>query len=310
MANRLSRTPPSQALPPLCVLTLGLLIFAGCQTVNRSADHPPLPEVIRAQSEGEETAGPDRDITTERTETPPPGPDIGSPGPDTANFPNSPITLPKGRAYVEVSPIFLSGPSRGSAAAYNAEFLLRYGLTDKVELRLFGNGPTAERGRFAANGFSPLAYDLKINFWEQKPDKWIPAVGLEAFILTPTGSKGLNQGTQPSINLLFDHSLPFDVLFEWNVGFVGDPSPNSKNRSGLEPVVQWAFQKTLIEDFDVFFHGYFNGAALPRFGDGVVLGAGAIWTLNDRFAIYGSYNAGVTSDAPTTIFQLGGAIAF
>jgi hypothetical protein len=110
--------------------------------------------------------------------------------------------------------------------------------------------------------------------------------------------------------LLFDHNLPLDVLFEWNVGFVGDPSPNSKGSSALEPVVQWAFQKTMIEDFDVFFQGYFNGATLPRFGDGVVLGGGAIWTVTDRFSVFSSYNAGVTPDAPTTIFQLGGAYAF
>jgi hypothetical protein len=266
----------------------------------------PKADVVRAQSEDD----PDSDIAIARTETPPPGPDIRSPGADTANFPNSPLTLPKGRAYVEVSPVFLSGPSVGSAKTYNAEFLLRYGLTDKVEFRMFGNGPTAERGRFAASGFAPLAFDLKINFWEQKPKSWIPAVGLEAFILVPTGSSGLNQGTQPSLNLLVDHDLPFDILFEWNVGFVGDPSPNSKNASGLEPAVQWAFQKTLIENFDVFFQGYFNGPTLPRYGDGVELGAGAIWSVTDTFSIFGSYNAGVTSDAPTTIFQLGGAYAF
>lgn len=280
-----------------------LAALAGCQStvVRRQA-----PDVVRGQSEDD----PDSDITTARTEEPPPGPDIRSPGADTANFPNSPMTLPKGRAYIEVSPVFLSGPSVGSAKAYNAEFLLRYGLTDKVELRLFGNGPTAERGFFAASGFSPMAFDLKINFWAQKPESIIPAVGLEAFILMPTGSPGLNQGTQPSLNLLFDHALPLDVLFEWNVGFVGDPSPNSENASGLEPIVQWAFQRTMVEDFDIFFQGYFNGATLPRYGDGVVLGGGALWTVTDRFSVFSSYNAGVTPASPTTIFQLGGAYAF
>src|SRR5581483_11112897 len=41
----------------------------------------------------------------------PDAPDIREPGPDTANFPNSAFTLPQGRYYVEVSPVFLSGPS-------------------------------------------------------------------------------------------------------------------------------------------------------------------------------------------------------
>jgi hypothetical protein len=236
-------------------------------------------------------------------------PDIRNPGPDTANFPNSAFTLPRGRFTVEVSPVFLSGPSVGTAKSYNAEFLLRYGLTDRVELRLFGNGPAFEKGRFAANGMSPLAWDLKINLWPEDKLHWIPAVGLETFILTPTGSPGLNQGTQASINLLFDHSLPLGILFEWNIGVVGDPSSNNRGNV-LEPVVAWAFQRELVEDFDVFFQGFFNGATLPRFGDGVVLGAGAVWTINTRLAVFGSYNAGVTPEAPTTIFQLGGAVAF
>jgi Putative MetA-pathway of phenol degradation len=261
-------------------LCFAAMMLTGCQSMSKRIERTESSAVVRAQSAGDSAPEgadlDDRDIAVERTEKPPPGPDIGAPGPDTANFPNSPLTLPKGRFYVEVSPVFLSGPSVGTAASYNAEFLLRYGLTDNVELRLFGNGPAAERGHLASNGFSPLAYDLKINFWEQKPDSIIPAVGLEAFILTPSGSKGLNQGIQPSINLLFDHRLPLDVVFEWNVGVVGDPSPNSKGSSALEPVVQWAFQRTLVKNFDVFFHGYFNGATLPRFGDGVVLGGGAI----------------------------------
>ena len=273
---------------------------------------PPLSELLSDDLAEDEEGRPDYGDSTyfPDARNDPTEPDIRKPGPDTANFPNSPYTLRQGRFYVEVSPVFLSGPSAGSPRTYNAEFLLRYGLTDRVELRLFGNGPTAERGRYASSGFAPLAWDLKVNFWKENRKHWIPAVGLEAFILTPTGSPGLNQGTQPSLNLLFDHTLPFEILFEWNVGFVGDPSPNSKNGSVLEPAVQWAFQREVFEDFDIFFQGYFNGPTLPRFGDGIVLGGGAVWALNTRLSLFGSYNAGVTEAAPDTIFQFGGAVAF
>ena len=116
--------------------------------------------------------------------------DVGNPGPDIANFPNSPFTLSQGRFYLETSPVFLSGPSRGTAATYNAEFLLRYGLTDRVELRLFSNGPTFERGRYAANGMAPLAWDIKTNLWRENRKYHMPAVGLEVFLLTPSGSEG------------------------------------------------------------------------------------------------------------------------
>ena len=62
---------------------------------------------------------------------------IRNPGPDLANFPNSAFTLPRGRAYVEVSPVNLSTPNSGSPATFSACYLLRYGLIDDLELRLF-----------------------------------------------------------------------------------------------------------------------------------------------------------------------------
>lgn len=263
---------------------------------------PPLRRLLDDSPDRESTYFPEADNDPEE-------PDIRKPGPDTANFPNSPYTLPQGRAYIEASPVFISGPSVGTAKTYNAEFLLRYGLTDRVELRLFSNGPTAARGQFAANGMAPLAWDLKTNFWKENVEAHIPAVGLEVFVLTPSGSKHLNQGTQPSISLLFDHTLPFGFLLEWNVGLVGDPSPNNGG-SAIEPAAQWALQHEIVEGFDVFFQGYFNGPTLPRFGDGVELGGGAIWAPTRRLSIFGSYNAGVSREAPTTIFQLGGAFAF
>jgi hypothetical protein len=236
-------------------------------------------------------------------------PDIREPGPDTANFPNSPFTLPQGRAYIETSPVFISGPSRGTPPTYNAEFLIRYGLTDRVELRLFGNGPTFETGPLGSNGFGPLAWDIKTNLWKENKDYHIPAVGLEVFLLTASGSKRLNQGTQPSITLLFGHTLPFGIVLEWNVGLVGDPSPNN-NFSSIEPAAAWAFEREMFKDFFFFFQGYFNGPTLPRYGDGVEVGGGVRWTLTDRFAIWASYNGGLSKEAPTTIFYLGGAMAF
>jgi hypothetical protein len=238
-------------------------------------------------------------------------PDIRKPGPDLANLPNSPYTLRQGRFYVETSPVVVSGPSQGTPATYNMEFLLRYGLTDRVELRLFGDGPTWQWGRpGTSNGFAPLAFDLKTMLWRENQDYFIPAVGLEVALQTPSGTPGLNQGYQPIVDLLFDFTLPADFLLEVNVGFAGDPSPNNKFSSQLEATAQWALQHELFEGFDVFFQGYFNGSAVPRFGDGLALGGGAVWAINTRLAVWASYNAGLTLESPTTLLILGGALAF
>jgi len=80
-----------------------------------------------------------------------------------------------------------------------------------------------------------------------------------------------------------------------------------------------------VKDFDVFWQGFYNATALPRLRrfelqeldeartrspTAVVTGVGGIWTVNDRLAIYGSYNFGLTQFSPTTIAFLGFAVAF
>lgn len=49
---------------------------------------------------------------------------IRDPGPDTANYPNSPETLPRGAIYVETSPVFYTGAiATIQPQTYNFEYL-------------------------------------------------------------------------------------------------------------------------------------------------------------------------------------------
>ncbi len=244
--------------------------------------------------------------------------DITMPGPDTANFPNSPYTLPKGRIYIENSPASFYGKSLVSAAQYNWEFLVRYGLTDNLEFRLFSSGYSATIGKPPTAGFSPLAFDLKYHFWDENREKHIPAAGAEIYILTPFGSPYFNGGTQPSISLLLDHSLPFDVMLEHNFGLTG-----LEDTFGGAVYVfsyQWSLQRQVFKDFAVFTHGFLNSAALPRLPifqrdihtfkpSAVVVGGGFQWNLSRRLALFGSYNAGLTVFSPSIVGLLGFAVA-
>jgi hypothetical protein len=250
--------------------------------------------------------------------------DIRDPDPDTANFPNGAYTLPKGRLYIENSPLGLYAASRDGrqSQTYQWEYLIRYGLTDNLEFRLFSNGLTyqARNGRQpAVTGYSPIAFDFKANFWEENTRYHIPAMGVELFIQTNFGTPAFDNGTQPSINLLFDQSLPLDIGFEYNFGITG--VQNNDGQIAYQFSFQWSLQRELFEDFDVFFHGFYNAAALPRllqFRDTAsaglpnvtVMGGGAIWTLNDRLAIFGSYNLGVTPASPRTLALMGFAVAY
>jgi hypothetical protein len=249
--------------------------------------------------------------------------DIRDPDPDTANFPNGAYTLPKGRIYVETSPVGFYGASKSTPRVYQWEYLLRYGLTDNLEFRIFSNGFTAQarQGKQpATTGYSPLAFDFKANFWEENTKYFIPAMGMEVYLQTTFGSPVLNGGTQPSISLLFDQSLPLGIGFEWNVGING--AQTGTGQTVYQFAFQWSFQREVVKDFDVFVHGFYNEASLPRVlnfqtvaaNSAVpninVVGAGAIWTVNDRLAIFGSYNFGTTQGSPRTIALSGFALAF
>ncbi|MDF9391174.1 MULTISPECIES: transporter [Methylococcus] len=246
--------------------------------------------------------------------------DIGNPGPDLANFPNSAFTLPAGRAYVEFVPFTYYGTSQSSPAQYNTEFLLRYGLTDDIELRLFGNGVAWQGGSNAAWGFAPIAFDTKINVWLEKPEYFLPALGVEAYLQTQwLGSAPFDSGTQPSISFNFDQSLPFDIDLEYNLGVTRTQQTPGQNE--WEFVFQWALQRDLFDkDFAAFIHGYYNAMTLPRLPDVQApvaddltqdaVGAGLIWTVNSRCAMWAQSAAGTTRNSPSLISSIGLALAF
>jgi hypothetical protein len=249
-------------------------------------------------------------------------PDISNPGPDLPNYPNSPFTLPQGRAYIEISPFTFYGTSLGSPAQYNAEYLLRYGLTDNIELRLFSNGLGWSGGSNPSWGFSPIAFDTKIQLWTEKPDYFIPAVGFEAYFQTEwLGNDPFNGGTQPGLMFNFDQSLPWDIDFEYSLGAARYQDVDGDNM--WEFSFQWALQRNFFSEvFALFVHGFYNAATLPRLPNfdfefdrktdptQNAVGAGFSWNVNKRFAVYGQASAGTTKLTPSIISNVGFAVAF
>ena len=248
-------------------------------------------------------------------------PDIANPGPDLANFPNSPFTLPQGHAYAEIAPFSYTGPAFNSPAQYNAQFLLRYGLIDNIELRLMGNGPSWVGGANSTWGFSPLIFDTKFLMLEEKPDYFLPAIGFEAYIQTQwLGSAAFNGGIQPSFTFNFDQSLPWDIDFNYSLGTTRFQDGAGRNVWGFS--FQWALQRDFFsKDFALFIHGIYNTASIPRVPDSplpysaydnptqVTVG-GFVWTVNNRLAFYGQVSGGATKSTPSINSLAGFAVAF
>ena len=226
---------------------------------------------------------------------PPPPCDITDPGPDTANFPNSPLTLPKGRSYIETIPgtYSLAGPD-GTPASWSCPFMMRTGLTDNCEFRIISQGPTvvgAAADSPAVDGFAPLTFDLKVYLWGEKDQLYMPIVGLEVFVVTGLASEPFDVGTEPGVVLLVDHKLPGDWVIEWNLGLYGTGGNGIPDVLSLPDLgVQWAVQKQVTENIAVFYQGFYNGAGIPYFPSDLVSGLGMQWNLSQRLAVYTSYN--------------------
>jgi hypothetical protein len=226
--------------------------------------------------------------------TPPPT-DISSPGPDTANFPDSAFTLPKGRSYIETVPGTFSLPGDdGTPGTWSWPFMIRTGLTDNVEFRIISQGPTvvgATANAPAIDGFAPLVFDLKIHLWGDKDRLYWPAVGVQTFLLTGIASRPFQVGTEPGMVLLFDHRLPGDWVIEWNVGCYGTGVQSLPDDLSLPDLgAQWAFQKQLTPTLAVFYQGFYNAAGIPYFPSDLVSGLGVQWNTSQRLAVYTSYN--------------------
>ena len=84
----------------------------------------------------------------------------------------------------------ITGDSFGPAA-YLWPYLLRYGLTDDVELRLLGNGVTSVFGSDPTSGFSPTVIDMKVHLWDGN-ERFIPASSLEGLSAHAVGKPGVS----------------------------------------------------------------------------------------------------------------------
>ncbi|QFY42157.1 autotransporter domain-containing protein [Candidatus Methylospira mobilis] len=194
--------------------------------------------------------------------------DIRTPGSDLANFPNSAYTLPRGGFYLEMAPYYYIGNSSLNPSLYETQVLLRYGLIDNIELRLFYYGfesQAGSSGNSPAMGSGPLVFDTKIHLWDEWKDYLIPALGFEAQILTPwLASPALSSPTQPTFSFNFDQSLPWDIAFEYNLGAGYIQNPLNPSLRTWQFMFQWSVQRDITDNLAFFINGSYNGELLVR----------------------------------------------
>jgi hypothetical protein len=124
---------------------------------------------------------------------------------DRPGFSTSPQTVPSGRLQIEGGYQFTA--DRGVESHALPLFLIRAGLTRKIELRVIWDGLSwaEDNGRFKPEA-SDMSLGLKAHFMEQS--RLLPAIGLLGSLSLPTGNGGsTSNGVDPTGGLLWNYEL-------------------------------------------------------------------------------------------------------
>ena len=239
-------------------------------------------------------------------------PTIIFPGPDTANFPTSPFTLPKGWRYFENFPLYLYTSGCGVPRTYYWSYLLRIGIIEHLELRFAGQGLTHISCNKAkgVTGFSPLAVGLKAHLIGEPEWLWWPNIGIDLFCVMPLASEQLLQGTQYIINGLFDHRFSYGLSLEWNIGAYSRPTTPTDNHPQFYLLANWSLQKEITSALALFFEGYYSSASKPCYPRAIFLGIGFLYNVTQRVSMYGSVNGSLLHTTNPALINFGFAVAF
>jgi len=165
---------------------------------------------------------------------------------DRPTFTPANTVVPKGRLQFESGWTFnAEKTSQTRASVYDfPELAARYGLTDRLEFRMFWSGETFSEE--SARSRRPLRSpggpgDTEVGFkWQLFPGdekrQWIPTTALITSVIAPTGGSSPYSGetVEPYLNLIYGWNLTKQLTLCGSNGYLGvreQGSPNSLPRS-------------------------------------------------------------------------------
>lgn len=252
---------------------------------------------------------------------------------ELASFPNSASTLAQGNWSLEWSTLSYTDASKVASSMGSSEVLIRYGLLDPLEFRIYTQGLTAQWGSNPSLGFSPLKFDIKARLLETMEEyPWLPAVAFETALQTQLlGSSAFNAGTEPTFTLNVDQPLG-DYLFQYNVGTMRYMSACNPNQMDWNLTFSWSIEREVFNDLTLFIDGFYGASVLPKvttmnkvspvscldlssksdgigkngrlFGENMV-GGGLFWHATSDLGVYLNVAGGTNSDSPGYMSYVG-----
>jgi hypothetical protein len=199
--------------------------------------------------------------------------------PDRPDLVNGAFTVQRGGVQVEVGVNADLGAQGHRALPLGIPTVLRVGITDRFELRLF-DGETAEWVEPGGDIEPRQGFGAKIRLVDEDIDRWTPAIGLQ-----PLVQIGLRRDLLPVGELTLIVSQPFGrfVLLDFNLGAEYELGVSQRDAFGGLVAGSLGVQvhpRVLLYD-EVYLVGQPNVRASMRYGtDG-----GLVVSLHRHFAI-------------------------
>jgi hypothetical protein len=234
---------------------------------------------------------------------------------DRPDVVESSITVGRGVFQIETSIARERDKDAGTkTTVFTTPTLLRYGVSDNVELRLETDGYARARFRDPGNGI-----DERESVWaDMSPGvKWHvldgegarPSVGVLFHADIDSGSRPFRgEGVRPSLRVAFEWELPHDFSLGMMPGIVYDKTDGRRHGSGIFAIV---VGKELTERFRTFVEVAAERIASSRNGGSIVTyNTGVAYLLTNNVQIDTAFSWAANHNTPDFAWTVGLSIRF
>ena len=223
---------------------------------------------------------------------------------DRPDFVESSNVVGRGRFQIETSVLAERDKQDGMRArTYSTPTLLRYGVSDVLELRVETDGRTVEHAGGSTAGYADTALGVKWHVQDEAAGR--PSVGVLLHADLPSGSRAWRgQGVRPSLRVAAEWELPGGMSLGVMPG-VGQERTDAGKRYGYG-IVGVVLGKELTPQWRAFVE--VAAPQIARSADGgtvATFDAGMAWLLSERCQLDTMLALGLNRRSPDAALTVG-----